>query len=119
MIEPLNVVHFAIPVSDLVASRKFYTEILGLTLVHDAPYINMVFLRAGPNHVILAKSDGSLKRDPKDARRAHHAFKVAPKNTTTPRHSSPRKASRFSRKKTARRACSSAASSMCAIRTAR
>jgi len=78
MIEPLNVVHFAIPVSDLVASRKFYTEILGLTLVHDAPYIDMVFLRAGPNHVILAKSDGSLKRDPKDARRAHHAFKVAP-----------------------------------------
>jgi catechol 2,3-dioxygenase-like lactoylglutathione lyase family enzyme len=119
MIEPLNVVHFAIPVSDLVASRKFYTEILGLTLVHDAPYINMVFLRAGPNHVILAKSDGSLKRDPKDARRAHHAFKVAPEKYDDAKNSSPRKASRFSRKRTARKACSSAVNSTCEIRTAR
>ena len=29
MIEPRSVVHFSIAVSDLEASRKFYTEILG------------------------------------------------------------------------------------------
>jgi catechol 2,3-dioxygenase-like lactoylglutathione lyase family enzyme len=78
MIEPRSVVHFSIAVSDLVASRKFYTEILGLTLVQDAPAIGMVFLRAGQDHVILARSDAPLKRDPKDSRRAHHAFKVDP-----------------------------------------
>lgn len=30
MIEPQGVVHFSIAVSDLAASRRFYTEILGL-----------------------------------------------------------------------------------------
>jgi catechol 2,3-dioxygenase-like lactoylglutathione lyase family enzyme len=76
MIEPRSVVHFSIAVSDLAASRKFYTEILGLTLVQDAPALGMVFLRAGGDHVILARSDAPLQREPKDSRRAHHAFKV-------------------------------------------
>ena len=76
MIEPKSVVHFSIAVSDLEASRKFYTEIVGLKLVQVAPAIGMVFLRAGDDHVILARSDAPLKRDPKDSRRAHHAFKV-------------------------------------------
>ena len=77
MIEPLSVVHFSIAVSDLDASRKFYTEILGLKLVQVAPAIGMVFLRAGEDHIILAKSDAPLEREAKDSRRAHHAFKVA------------------------------------------
>jgi catechol 2,3-dioxygenase-like lactoylglutathione lyase family enzyme len=76
MIEPRSVVHFSIAVSDLQASRKFYTEILGLKLVQDAPAIGMVFLKAGDDHVILAKSDAPLTRNAKDSRRAHHAFKV-------------------------------------------
>ena len=37
----------------------------------------MVFLRAGHDHVILAKSDVPLQRDA-SSRRAHHAFKVDP-----------------------------------------
>ena len=78
MIEPRSVVHFSIAVSDLDASRKFYTEILGLTLVQAAPTAGMVFLRAGNDHVILAKSDAPLQREAKDSRRAHHAFKVDP-----------------------------------------
>jgi catechol 2,3-dioxygenase-like lactoylglutathione lyase family enzyme len=76
MIEPRSVVHFSIPVSDLEASRKFYTEILGLTLIQDAPAQGMVFLRAGGDHVILARSGTPIVRDAKDSRRAHHAFKV-------------------------------------------
>ena len=44
MIEPRSVVHFSIAVSDLDASQKFYTEILGLTLVQAAPANGMVFL---------------------------------------------------------------------------
>jgi glyoxylase I family protein len=78
MIEPRSVVHFSIAVSDLEASRKFYTEILGLTLVRASPTTGMVFLRAGHDHVILAKSDVPLQRDARDSRRAHHAFKVDP-----------------------------------------
>jgi glyoxylase I family protein len=78
MIEPRSVVHFSIAVSDLDASRKFYTDILGLTLVNDASASGMVFLRAGKDHVILARSDAPLERNPKDSRRAHHAFKVDP-----------------------------------------
>jgi catechol 2,3-dioxygenase-like lactoylglutathione lyase family enzyme len=76
MIEPRSVVHFSIAVSDLNASRRFYTEILGLTFVQDAPALGMVFLRAGHDHVLLARSDAPLQRDAKDRRRAHHAFKV-------------------------------------------
>lgn len=76
MIEPQGVVHFSIAVSDLDASRRFYTEILGLKLVSDGSAFGMVFLRAGADHVILARSDAPLRRDTKDSRRAHHAFKV-------------------------------------------
>ncbi|HZM44381.1 MAG TPA: VOC family protein [Burkholderiales bacterium] len=76
MIEPKGVVHFSIAVSDLDASRKFYTEIIGLKLVNDASVYGMLFLRAGDDHVILAKSDAPLQRSAADSRRAHHAFKV-------------------------------------------
>jgi catechol 2,3-dioxygenase-like lactoylglutathione lyase family enzyme len=76
MIEPRSVVHFSIPVSDIEASRKFYTEILGLTLVQAAPAGGMMFLRAGNDHVILAKCDQPIQRNADDSRRAHHAFKV-------------------------------------------
>ena len=76
MIEPRGVVHFSIAVSDLAASRDFYTGILGLTLVNDASANGMVFLRAGGDHVILTRSDTPLQRSVADSRRAHHAFKV-------------------------------------------
>jgi hypothetical protein len=42
----------------------------------ECPALGMAFLRGGRDHVILARSDAPLKRDPKDSRRAHHAFKV-------------------------------------------
>ena len=76
MIEPRSVVHFSIAVSDLDASRKFYTEILGLKYVQTSPALGLVFLKAGDDYVLLAKSDAPLQRSAKDARRAHHAFKV-------------------------------------------
>ncbi|MGH8701326.1 MAG: VOC family protein [Burkholderiales bacterium] len=76
MIEPKSVVHFSIPVSDLEISRKFYTEILGLKLKLKSPNAGMVFLTAGEDHVILARSDTPIQRSAKDSRRAHHAFKL-------------------------------------------
>ena len=76
MIEPRGVAHFSIAVSDLVASRKFYTEVLGLTLVSDVSAYGLVFLRAGGDNVVLARSDAWLQHSVDDSRRAHHAFKV-------------------------------------------
>jgi glyoxylase I family protein len=76
MIEPKSVVHFSIAVSDLEASRKFYTEVLGLKYVQTSQALGLVFLKAGDDYVLLAKSDAPLERSAKDARRAHHAFKV-------------------------------------------
>ena len=75
MIEPRSVVHFSIAVSDLDASRKFYTEILGLTLVQGgARHRHGISARSGTTS--SSRSDAPLRRDPKDSRRAHHAFKV-------------------------------------------
>ena len=76
MIEPKGIAHFSIAISDLDASRKFYTEVLGLTLVNDVSSYGMVFLRAGGDHVVLARSDAWLQHSADDSRRAHHAFKV-------------------------------------------
>ena len=76
MIQIKGVAHFSIAVSDLETSRKFYTETLGLTLVNDASAYGMMFLRAGDDHVVLARSDAPLRRSAADSRRAHHAFTV-------------------------------------------
>jgi glyoxylase I family protein len=76
MIKPRGVVHFSLSVSDLAASRKFYTEILGLKVVADSPEYGMVFLMAGKDHVILCKSDTPIQPNAADSRRVHHAFAV-------------------------------------------
>jgi len=78
MIEPKGVVHFSIAVSDLEASRRFYTEILGLKEVHSLPGAGMVFLKAGEDYVILCRTETPFRLTPIEARRAHHAFKLDP-----------------------------------------
>jgi hypothetical protein len=59
-----------------------------LTLVQATPAIGMIFLRAGNDHVILAKSGAPLQRDAKDSRRPHHAFKVDPEKSAVNQWSS-------------------------------
>jgi catechol 2,3-dioxygenase-like lactoylglutathione lyase family enzyme len=76
MIHIKGVAHFSIAVSDLETSRRFYTETLGLRLVNDVSAYGMVFLSAGDDQVVLARSDAPLRRSAADSRRAHHAFKV-------------------------------------------
>ena len=56
MIEPRSVVHFSIAVSDLDASRKFYTEIVGLNYVRTSPALGLVFLKAGDDYVFDVKA---------------------------------------------------------------
>jgi len=77
-IKPRGVVHFSIPVSDLEASKRFYTEILGLTFLRESPAYQLIFLQAGKDHVVLAKSDTPIKPNAEGGRRVHHAFAIEP-----------------------------------------
>jgi catechol 2,3-dioxygenase-like lactoylglutathione lyase family enzyme len=55
MIRTKGILHITIPVSDLARAQVFYTEILGLELVGQAPEENphFVFLRSGGDYVVL------------------------------------------------------------------
>jgi len=77
-IEPRGVVHFSIPVSDLEASKKFYTELLGLTFLRLSPAYQMMFLTAGKDYVVLCKSDTPIRPNAEGSRRVHHAIAVKP-----------------------------------------
>lgn len=77
-ITPRGVVHFSIAVSDLEASKTFYTELLGLTFLRESPAFQMMFLSAGKDYVVLAKSDTPIKPNADGSRRVHHAFAVEP-----------------------------------------
>jgi catechol 2,3-dioxygenase-like lactoylglutathione lyase family enzyme len=72
------VVHFSIAVSDLEASSRSYTEVLGLKQILYAPDFKMVFLTAGKDHVILCKSETPIQPNPEGQRRVHHVFAVDP-----------------------------------------
>lgn len=77
-IRPRGVVHFSIPVSDLEASKKFYSELLGLTFVRHSPAYQMMFFTAGKDFVVLCQSDTPIQPNAAGSRRVHHAFAVAP-----------------------------------------
>ena len=77
-IKPRGVVHFSLSVSDLEVSKKFYTEILGLTFVRHSTAYEMMFLTAGQDFVTLCKSETPIQPNPKGRRRVHHAFALAP-----------------------------------------
>jgi len=73
-----GMVHACIPVSDLDASKKFYTEMLGLNFVNFSPVYQLIFLTAGKDYLILAKSETPINPNPEGQRRVHHAFAVHP-----------------------------------------
>ena len=77
-IKPRGVVHFSLSVSNLEVSKKFYTEILGLTFVRHSPAYEMMFLTAGQDFVTLCKSETPIQPNAKGRRRVHHAFALAP-----------------------------------------
>ena len=77
-IKPRGVLHFSLSVSNLEVSKKFYTEILGLTFVRHSTAYEMMFLTAGQDFVTLCKSETPIQPNPKGRRRVHHAFALAP-----------------------------------------
>jgi catechol 2,3-dioxygenase-like lactoylglutathione lyase family enzyme len=77
-IKPRGVVHFGIAVSDLEASKKFYTDLLGLTFLRFSPAYQIMFLMAGKDYVLLCKTDEPIKPNSEGKRTVHHAFAVEP-----------------------------------------
>jgi len=73
MVKTQGVVHFSLPVTDLERSAKFYSELLGMKIVQNAP--RMVFLKCGDDYLILAK-DTPVKYESLEKTPVHHAFKV-------------------------------------------
>src|SRR5262249_60387911 len=60
MIKTKGVLHVTIPVSDLARSRRFYTDVLGLEFVAEAPKENphFIFLKSGADYVLLGRDAG-------------------------------------------------------------
>jgi catechol 2,3-dioxygenase-like lactoylglutathione lyase family enzyme len=75
MIKTQGVVHFSLPVTDLARSARFYSELLGMKIVHKTQ--QMVFLKCGDDFLVLAKGNAPLKYDTDKTTPVHHAFKVA------------------------------------------
>src|SRR5262249_8826532 len=74
MIKTKGVVRVTIPVSDLARSRSFYTDVVGLEFVAEAPKENphFVFLKSGTGYVLLGR-DASRGRF---SDIVHYAFMV-------------------------------------------
>ena len=74
MIRTQGILHVTIPVGDLGRSRAFYTEVLGLEFVAQAPKDDphFLFLKSGADYVVLGRevSRGRFSDI------IHHAFMV-------------------------------------------
>ena len=117
-IKPRGVVHFSIPVSDLEASKTFYTELLGLNFVAFSPAYQMIFLTAGKDYIILAKSETPIQPNPEGKRRVHHAFAVESAAHDDAKAFLQKNGVVIFDEETERPACFRAASSLSTIRTA-
>ena len=69
-IKPRGMVHACIPVKDLEISKKFYTEMLGLEFLRLSEAYQLVFLMAGKDYLILAKSETPINPNPPGIRTA-------------------------------------------------
>jgi catechol 2,3-dioxygenase-like lactoylglutathione lyase family enzyme len=71
------VAHFSIPVSDVVKSTHFYTDVVGCRHLSTTPNGQMVFLDAAGTSLILVKRGGPINPVRDDHGGVHHAFAVA------------------------------------------
>lgn len=72
-----SLVHFSIPVSDVAASTRFYTEIVGLKHLQTVAHGTMAFLDAAGVCVILVKRDPPINWVEEDHGGVHHSFGIA------------------------------------------
>jgi len=77
MVALLSVVHFSIPVSDVAASTRFYTDIVGLKHLATVAHGTMAFLDAAGICVILVKRDPPINPVADNHGGVHHSFGIA------------------------------------------
>jgi len=77
MVALTGVVHFSIPVSDIAASTRFYTEIVGLRHLATVAQGAMAFFDAAGFCVILVKRDPPINPVRDDHGGVHHSFGIA------------------------------------------
>jgi catechol 2,3-dioxygenase-like lactoylglutathione lyase family enzyme len=77
MVALSNVVHFSIPDSDVAASTRFYTEIVGLKHLQTVAHGTMAFLDAAGICVILVKRDPPINPVQDNHGAVHHSFGIA------------------------------------------
>ena len=71
-----GIAHFSIPVSDLTASTKFYSDVVGCKLINTDGKRHS-FMDAGGTCILLCAEGGPI--NPKERRDlVHHAFIVTP-----------------------------------------
>ena len=66
--------HFSIAVSDVPASEKFYTDIVGCRHLFTTPPKTMSFLDAGGMCIILCQHDAPINSVIDDHNGVHHSF---------------------------------------------
>jgi glyoxylase I family protein len=76
MVEIKGMAHVSIPVSDLAASTRFYTEIVGCRHLATTPNQALAFLDAGGDCIILVKHEPPINRKLDNHNGVHHSFKV-------------------------------------------
>lgn len=76
MFKNQGIAHFSIPVSDLARSTKFYSDVVGCTLINTDGKRHS-FMDAGGTCLLLCAEGGAINPD---GRRdlVHHAFIVSP-----------------------------------------
>ena len=77
MVAIKSMVHFSIPVSDVVRSTRFYTDIVGCRHLATVAQGTMAFLDAAGTCLILVKRDPPINATPEDHGGVHHSFGVA------------------------------------------
>jgi catechol 2,3-dioxygenase-like lactoylglutathione lyase family enzyme len=71
------VAHFSIPVSDVAASTRFYTDIVGCRHLATVAAGQMAFLDAAGVCVILVGREPPINARPEDHGGVHHSFAIA------------------------------------------
>jgi len=74
MIKTRGVVHFSIPVTDLVRSRDFYWQKLGMSPIFEDESVGMAFLDCAGDCIVLVRVDRPISTA--QVRAVHHAFLV-------------------------------------------
>jgi extradiol dioxygenase family protein len=70
-LEVQGVVHWSIPVNNLVESEKFYGELLGLAPKGRLGGSGMSCFKAGDHHILLCERKEALTRTPQQDNRLH------------------------------------------------